>query len=225
MRKNKMMRLASALLVAVLLTTCAISGTFAKYVESATGSDSARVAKWGVEITANGETFTTTETGTVAGASANTVLSGGGDVVAPGMSGNMVSMGLTGIPEVAVKVTYSATIEFGDKWTDEGAVGSMYLPLVIYINGAAYTAVGAGCATPAEFATFLQNQIAAYSREYEAGTDLSTVGTDSLEISWEWPFSTSTENDINDTYLGEQAALGNAATVSITVTTTVTQID
>ena len=47
MKKNTMMRVASALLVAVLLTTCAISGTFAKYVSSAETSDTARVAKWG----------------------------------------------------------------------------------------------------------------------------------------------------------------------------------
>ena len=46
MKKNKMMRIASALLVAVILTTCAISGTFAKYVTSTPGSDSARVAKF-----------------------------------------------------------------------------------------------------------------------------------------------------------------------------------
>ena len=50
MRKNKMMRAASALMVAVLLTTCTISGTFAKYVTTASGNDTARVAKWGVQI-------------------------------------------------------------------------------------------------------------------------------------------------------------------------------
>ena len=50
MKKNTMMRVASALLVAVLLSTCAISGTFAKYVTTASGSDTARVAKWDVQI-------------------------------------------------------------------------------------------------------------------------------------------------------------------------------
>lgn len=45
MRKNRMMRAASALLVAVLMTTCTISGTFAKYVTSADSTDTARVAK------------------------------------------------------------------------------------------------------------------------------------------------------------------------------------
>ena len=47
MKKNTMMRLASALLVLVLLTTCAISGTFAKYTSTAAGDDYARVAYWG----------------------------------------------------------------------------------------------------------------------------------------------------------------------------------
>ena len=38
MKKNTMMRIASVLLVAVLLSTCAISGTFAKYTSQYTGS-------------------------------------------------------------------------------------------------------------------------------------------------------------------------------------------
>lgn len=49
MKKNKAMRLASALMVLTLLTTCVISSTFAKYTTSANGEDSARVAKWGFE--------------------------------------------------------------------------------------------------------------------------------------------------------------------------------
>ncbi|MDE6767712.1 MAG: hypothetical protein K2J35_05915, partial [Eubacterium sp.] len=57
MKKNKMMRIASALLVLCLLTTCVISGTFAKYVTSNDGSDSARVAKFGVSVTVSGSTF------------------------------------------------------------------------------------------------------------------------------------------------------------------------
>ena len=58
MKKNKMMRIASVLLVAVLLSTCAISGTFAKYVSTSSGTDTARVAKWDVKI--SGSTMTNT---------------------------------------------------------------------------------------------------------------------------------------------------------------------
>ena len=57
MRKNKLMRLASLLLVLVLLTSSVISGTLAKYVMNASGSDSARVARFGVEISAVNDLF------------------------------------------------------------------------------------------------------------------------------------------------------------------------
>ena len=57
MKKNKMMRVASALLIAVLLTTSAISGTFAKYVSTGHAEDIARVAKWGIVVKAGGSLF------------------------------------------------------------------------------------------------------------------------------------------------------------------------
>ena len=57
MKKNVMMRIASILLVCVLVTTCGISGTFAKYTTNATSSDTARVARWGVEVSASGTMF------------------------------------------------------------------------------------------------------------------------------------------------------------------------
>jgi len=57
MKKNKMLRIASILLVVTLLSTCVISGTFAKYVTKAEGEDQARVAKWGVLVTLEGGVF------------------------------------------------------------------------------------------------------------------------------------------------------------------------
>ena len=60
MKKNKMMRIASILMVAVLVSTCAVSGTFAKYVTSDSGKDTARVAKWGISILASGDLFAET---------------------------------------------------------------------------------------------------------------------------------------------------------------------
>ena len=50
MKKNKMMRIASVLLVAVLLSTCVIGGTFAKYTSDYTGNATAQVAKWAFEL-------------------------------------------------------------------------------------------------------------------------------------------------------------------------------
>jgi hypothetical protein len=50
MKKNKMMRFASVLLVAVLLSTCAISGTFAKYTSSGSATATATIAKWDIQL-------------------------------------------------------------------------------------------------------------------------------------------------------------------------------
>jgi len=57
MKKNKMMRIGSGVLVLALITTCAFSGAMAKYVISDYDTDSARVAKFGVVLGATGDLF------------------------------------------------------------------------------------------------------------------------------------------------------------------------
>ena len=57
MKKNKMMRTASGLMIATLLTTGVISGTFAKYTTTDSAKDTARVAKWGVTALASGSLY------------------------------------------------------------------------------------------------------------------------------------------------------------------------
>ena len=82
MKKNKAMRLASALLVLTLLTTCAISGTFAKYTTSTTGTDKARVAYWGFDQAA--ETTSDLFAGEYTHVKASGEVDGVSNVVAPG---------------------------------------------------------------------------------------------------------------------------------------------
>lgn len=60
MKKNRMMRLASVLLVLCLLTTSIISGTFAKYTSTTEATASATVAKWDVKL--DGKAFNETIT-------------------------------------------------------------------------------------------------------------------------------------------------------------------
>lgn len=52
MKKNKTLRAAGILFLATMLTTCMTAGTFAKYTTSDSANDSARVAKFGVTVTA-----------------------------------------------------------------------------------------------------------------------------------------------------------------------------
>ena len=133
MKKNKMMRVASALLVAVLMTTSVISGTFAKYVTTDSATDSARVAKWGVTVLASGTlfgqeyneyatddtTYSETATSNQISATASTSVSlednGTGNIVAPGTKNTTgMTLSIKGTPEVATKVTVSSTDPEGD---------------------------------------------------------------------------------------------------------------
>ena len=220
MKKNKMMRIASALLVAVILTTCAISGTFAKYVTSGNGSDVARVAKFGVTVTGTADTFKETYEKNDAGftLAANTVVSTE-DVVAPGTSGTMAAFTITGTPEVAVRVSFAGTLELGDKWVDSNS--DYYCPIEVTVGDTTFK--GTTYSSADEFEAAVNAKIATYSKDYEANKDLSTIGGDAPVISWKWAFEGN--DDVKDTYLGDQAATANAAKITLNVTATVTQID
>lgn len=112
MKKNKMMRTAAVLGVAALLTTSALSGTLAKYTTTAEGTDSARVAKWGVTITmadddsifkstyAKASSSTSTSIENTVVASNHSDGNVGDKIVAPGTSGE-TTFSIKGTPEVA----------------------------------------------------------------------------------------------------------------------------
>ena len=131
MKKNTMMRIASFLLIAVLLSTSAISGTYAKYVTAHDGGDQARVAKWGVTVLVDGTlfsdsyknnptTYNATETGKDITVQAE---SSGINVVAPGTQNDTgMSITLTGTPEVDVKVDFNFEV------VDNKEVKTAYLP-------------------------------------------------------------------------------------------------
>ena len=130
MKKNKPMRAAGVLLLATMLTTCMTAGTFAKYTTSDSAEDSARVAKFGVVVSADGTLFgeeynnniiaysDTANTGTVQ------VSSQGTNVVAPGTK-NETGLGFSvnGTPEVDVEVT--STIETENIYLKSGTYGVM----------------------------------------------------------------------------------------------------
>lgn len=212
MKKTKFMRAALLLLVLTLITSCFVGGTFAKYTTSNTGKDNARVAKFGVEITATGsDAFSTfydsKESATVK--SSNT-----DKVVAPGTKGHFTAAIVTGSPEVSVKVTNEGTVELGNNWTANGAY---YCPLKVKVGDKTFA--GTTYESANAFAQDIEKEINGTTMDYAAGDTIS--GSDSTPaISWMWDFEGN--DDVKDT------ALGNAetpATISITVKTTVTQID
>lgn len=131
MKKNKMMRIASVLLVAVLLSTCAISGTFAKYTTQDSANDVARVAKWGVSLQVIGSLYGKAyKNGIVANNDssitviASDATTASDDVVAPGTKNeNGFKFSLTGSPEVSSQT--KVTIKAQNVFLKDGKYGLM----------------------------------------------------------------------------------------------------
>lgn len=133
MKKNKAMRFASGLLVLTLLTTCVISGTFAKYTTQDAGDDAARVAKWGVALQVEGslygEKYSSTTSLPVKSVVAPDSISVASSestkkVLAPGTkSDGGLTYSLTGTPEVASQAT--AVIKTQNIYLKAGSYGVM----------------------------------------------------------------------------------------------------
>lgn len=221
MKKNIMMRLASGLMVAVLLSTCAISGTFAKYVTSDESFDSARVAKWGVSVVASGDQMFNNEyTDTANGLTVKSVDDK--KVVAPGTSNEEfgaagLTFAITGKPEVAVKVTYDFTVTndiylgegtysndtTGESGDEYAVTGGKYYPVVFTLTrGGTEVAKGNLAAIDTYFET-----LTASSTKIPANTVLD----DTYVLTWAWEFGDPANNKMDTT-------LGNLAAETITTT-------
>ena len=133
----------------------------------------------------------------------------------------MAAFTLNGKPETAFRVSFVGTMELGDKWVD--AINQYYCPIEITVGTDTFK--GMDYTDADKFEAAVNAKIAAFSADYTANQDLSTLAAGVPAISWSWPFYTSDANDVKDTFLGDQAAAGNAATISLSVSATVTQID
>ena len=157
MKKNRMLRLASTLMILTLLTTSIIGGTFAKYTTTGRAQDTARVAKWGVVINTSGSLYsnayedsnkvtgddgTETENGNLPTAwntTGNTLANGisvatqeniaNDNIVAPGTknAGEGLSFSISGTPEVAVDV--ETTIRAEDIFLKGGYTYGVLVPV------------------------------------------------------------------------------------------------
>lgn len=222
MKKNKMMRAASFLLVAVLLTTSVISGTFAKYVSTATAADTARVAKWKIMVNDTEELSVASPTVTfdlfntvtdVGGLSDDSdVKNGTGTevIIAPGTAGSF-DLKIENMSEVTAKYAIDFTV-----LTNNG------IPVQYSIDGTNwymdinYIDIVASDATKLDMA---------------GGSD----PTETVKVQWKWAFEADavssvgdTQNDAKDTALGiaaDNATPGAEPKVEIQATITVTQVD
>lgn len=228
MKKNKMMRLASFLLIAVILTTCAISGTFAKYVTSDSGTDTARVAKWGVEIEASGTLFSTTYKDSPVDYNVNenddtitvqALTSANAKVVAPGTKNdNGITFTLTGTPEVDTEIEIEVTSK--DITYKENESDTPYNPVVFKLTNGAGDELESG--TLADIGRYFESLSGTYhTNKNLANISTNTDGTYKLTWSWDFDGNGAGTNDAKDTALGNIAA----GTVTNTYSNTDTSFD
>lgn len=243
-KKNWMVRAIVLMLALVLITSCFVGGTFAKYVTSGSGTDTARVAKFGVTVGVKNETMFKTEYTTDDGDaeaeieySVVTDPTPNGDkkkLVAPGTKEDkMAEVTIEGTPEVAVRVNYEVTDMKLEHWFTDKTEEDAYCPLVFTVNDEQYYVGKDGIADTAALIKAVQDAVSGYSKEYAAGTNLSEKSGENLVIGWSWNFDEakkpegSIQTDVKDTALGDRAAdvADTAATISMTLKATVTQID
>ena len=219
MKKNIAMRLASGVMLSCLLTSCVISGTFAKYTTADSANDSARVAKWGVTIDVSNVQDTFAKKYDNAANLSGTKVVSTTDVIAPGTNGALGDVTIAGSPEVQVTVSYTITVDLTGTWADKDS--HYYCPLTIDDkNGMDYNTVE-------EFEAALSKTV---NTVVEVGQSLDI----SYGYTWAWAFETGADadekaaNNIKDTYLGNLAADGDASndpTITFSISVTVEQND
>lgn len=142
MKKMKFVKIACAVLTMCLITTCAIGTTLAKYTTGSSASDTARVAKWGVEVSTSGTMFGKAYGANGAGefadtimaetsASVNTAVFGGDKVVAPGTKNEVgIEVRIKGQPEVAFDLSATAQSSITEIFLGVNTYGVMVETLV-----------------------------------------------------------------------------------------------
>lgn len=200
MRENKTLKVALVLLIAVVLTTCTISGTFAKYVSGSTGSDTARVAKWDIKL--NGEAWSdTVEFDLFTYTDTNVTTTGANDekIIAPGTEGTF-EFSVKNDSEVAAK--YSIELD---------VTNNNNIPVEFKVGEGAWAAPTAGKVTLKDDTTLAIGSAA-----------------DTVTVYWRWAFTgsestsyTGTQTDATDTALGE----AGTATITVNATINAEQVD
>lgn len=225
-----MKRINTTKLMALLASLCLITSSFvgstlAKYTTEVSGSDTARVAKFGVELTADANFFEKEYAG-VNGISVKSYDDA--NVIAPGTTGTATIFTIAGAPEVDVEVDISlsntneltmATLPAGiyndytalvDSNTDgkideNDTMNTFTLADNYYPVKWTLKKDGTAVATDVNLEA-IETYFASISKKYEVESNdfAAIVGT--YELSWKWDFVIDDKTDKADTYMGQIAA-------------------
>lgn len=200
MKKNKAMRVAGAALVAALLTTCVIGGTFAKYTSSTTGNSTATVAKWSFKVN------DTQIANTGIAPSINcldlfkTIKDSDGTSEETDVTAKKIAPGTSGSIDVSVENDSEVTAKYTIAITETNASN---VPILYSTDNSTWVD------DPADLTALQDVQVA-------------IGGTDSQTVYWKWVYENGADDA--DTTIGKTAQT-TAPTVTVNATLTATQVD
>lgn len=188
MRTNKTLRIASVLLIAVLMTTCIIGGTFAKYTSNFAVTAKQGIATWNVTLDSTDQD---TATEGIQINLADTVLDAN-DAAETDVKSGLIAPGTKGSFKIAIK---------NASQVKANAVLTLTVPTLptgmTLKNGA--TTLSAG------------------ERTVTVDIDMEQSTATEVEFTWEWVYDTETagENDTNDlTFQGQTLSIPVAIAVT-----------
>ena len=202
MKNNKTAKFMALVLFVTILAIILVSGTYAKYTTSATGSDTATVAKWSIKLgnediaKSTEKTFTIDLFSTITntdGSEEKNVKKTDGTLIAPGTMGSFTLASLKNESEVNAKysVTYTLSNESG---------------------------------VPLEFTTNKDDESSWKSDFTAVNVSNEALATDATAttatVYWRWAFTKDTARDTSDTTLGT-----TTPTVTLTAKIDVEQAD
>lgn len=234
-KKKNSFVLVLGILILCIITTCVVGTTLAKYTTSDRTKDEARIAKWGVSISMEGDPLFKNEYSTTGGVLVVKSTSSDKNVVAPGTSSGTNGSAIftiTGTPEVATRVKIDLS-DVQDVYLKSGTytlngkqfnLATTYNPVKftlkqLFSNKEVVLVEG----TLSQIKKFLDdeynnlgidgNKDNLYNgREYSPNTTLDAT----FELSWEWAFEGENTNDKADTYLGNLMANVNPDNLDLT---------
>ena len=202
MKNNKTVKFMALVLFVTILAIILVSGTYAKYTTSATGSDTATVAKWSIKLgdediaKSTEKTFAIDLFSTITntdGSEEKNVKKTDGSLIAPGTMGSFTLASLKNESEVNAKysVTYTLSNESG---------------------------------VPLEFTTNKDDESSWKSDFTAVNVSNEALATDATAttatVYWRWAFTKDTARDTSDTTLGT-----TTPTVTLTAKIDVEQAD
>lgn len=197
-RSSMMVRLVAVLAVTMMFTMCFVGGTFAKYTSSATGTDSATVARWDIKV--GGTNIATNDTFTFD--LFKTIKDSNGTDDEADMSpvdGTIIAPGTRGSFDIVIK----NDSQVNAKYTINYTVNTSSIPVEFSKNGT-------------DWVTNI-NQLNVTNDAIGLGTE------ETVTVYWRWRFEADnvTVGDATDTSLGSAAT----ATLTVVANVTATQVD